>query len=196
MTFNQYVDFIYTSNIEPRNRKTNNQSQTTWGYPELKRLYMNYYLMSEPISNRLTIKKIEPFLTLMEVNFQDYLLQLLPATTILECQGTTYRNTVFHRQRFVYKEGINDGSEFKKPLPPELKDKLNPIELSSKVNDYINPCLKPVVINASINQNINNNLNAFKITASINETKIDSQINSWGASAEIQSGISKTTIVL
>ena len=126
MTLTNYLDFIYTSNIEPRNRKTNTQVHTSFSYPELKKIYMNYYLMTEPKSNQLTIKKLEAFLSLMEVNFQNYIMQLLPATTILESRGTTYRNTIFHRQRFIYKEGKNEGSEFQSSLPPNLR---SPIKL-------------------------------------------------------------------
>jgi hypothetical protein len=195
MTFSQYINFIYTSNIEPRNRKTNNQIHTSWGYPELKRLYMNYYLMTEPESHRLTIKKIEPFLELMEVNFQDYLYQLLPATTILECQGTTYRNTVFHRQRFVYKEGINDGSEFQNSLPPDLRPPLTPVQIKPKINDYFGAGLNSVVIKSDVSQGINKRISAVKIAGYIDVNNIKTKIKVWEISGEIQLGTSQTTIV-
>jgi hypothetical protein len=179
MTFNEYLEYIYASNIEPRNRKTNNQVHTTWGYPELKKIYMNYYLMASPESNRLTIKKIEPFLELMEVNFQDYLFQLLPATTILECQGTTYRNTIFHRQRFVYKDGINDGSEFQVALPPDLRPPVKPISLNPVVNDFINPTINPIVISAGITTGIRKNVSAVKISGTINQNNLGTGIDVW-----------------
>lgn len=195
MTFNEYIDFIYTSNIEPRNRKTNNQSHTSFGYPELKKIYMNYYLMSYPQSNMLTIKKLEAFLELMEVNFQSYLMQLIPATTILECQGNTYRNTVFQRQRFVYKEGINDGSEFKIALPPDLKPALSPVEITSKVNDFLDSAIKYVVINSKVNDCISESLTAIQISGYINQNNFVTSVDAVDNSAEIQPGISKTTIV-
>ena len=195
MTFNEYLEFIYMSNIEPRNRKTNNQVHTTWGYPELKRIYMNYYLMSDPMSNRLTIKKLEAFLELMEVNFQDYLLQLIPATTILECQGSTYRNTIFHRQRFVYKEGINDGSEFQVPLPPNPRPQIIPVHVSTKVNDIIDCNINTITINTGVSQGINNRLTAVKVTAYINKNNIMAGIDGFDISSEIQPGVTNTTIV-
>lgn len=195
MTFNQYLDFIYTSNIEPRNRKTNSQIHTTWGYPELKRIYMNYFLMSDPVSNRLTIKKLEAFLELMEVNFQDYLLQLIPATTILECQGTTYRNTVFHRQRFVYKEGINDGSEFQVALPPSVRPQIVPVQISSKVNDIINCEINTITINTGISQGINQRLTAAKISIEVNQNNFNSGVNGFNTSGEIQPGVTNITII-
>ncbi|MEK6829306.1 MAG: hypothetical protein AABY15_04200 [Nanoarchaeota archaeon] len=195
MTFNDYMEFIYASNINPKNRKTNSQVHTTFGYPELKKIYMNYYLMTYPQSNMLTIKKLEAFLELMEVNFQDYLLQLIPATTILECQGTTYRNTIFHRQRFVYKEGINDGSEFQSSLPPNFRPNLVPTQLSTKINDFYSSTIIPVVINSGVSQGINKRLTAVQIQARINENNISVGIEAVDIFGEIQPGTSSTTIV-
>jgi len=195
MSFSDYMQFVYTSNIEPRNRKTNHQSHTTFGYPELKRIYMNYFLMSDPRSNKLTIKKLEAFLDLMEVNFQDYLLQLVPATTILECQGTTYRNTAFQRQRFVYKEGINDGSEFQIPLSPDLRPNLETIQLTPKVNDFLRNSLESVSISCNVSQGISQKLSGVKISGYINQNNFSSLIESNDISSEIQPGVSNTTII-
>lgn len=193
MTFNEYIDFIYTSNVEPRNRKTNSQIHTTFGYPELKKIYMNYYLMSYPQSNKLTIKKLEAFLELMEVNFQSYLLQLIPATTILECQGTTYRNTVFQRQRFVYKEGINDGSEFQNALPPDLSPVLEPIKITPKINDFYSSTSTPIIINSEVSQGINKRLTPVKITGYINQNNIVAGVDAVDINGEIQPGVSNTS---
>ena len=190
MTLNEYIDFIYTSNIEPRNRKTNHQNHTVWGYPELKRIYMNYYLMTNPQSNRLTIKKLEPFLELMEVNFRDYLFQLLPATTILECQGTVYRNTVFHRERFIYKEGINRGSEFQVNLPPDLRPKVTPTKLRGNLNDFLYEKINSITINSSISSGIKCKVNAVKLVGLVNGNSLGTKINTWNSSAEVQPGVS------
>ncbi len=195
MTFSEYLDFIYTSNINPTNRKTNAQVHTSWGYPELKKIYMNYYLMADPQSNRLTIKKLEAFLELMEVNFQDYLLQLIPATTILECQGTTYRNTIFHRQKFVYKEGINDGSEFQIALPPDLRPSQKPVKVSPKINDFLNGSIIGITINSGVSQGITERLTAVKISAQVNQNNLAAGIETFDIYGEIQPGVSSTTIL-
>jgi len=195
MTFNEYMEYIYMSNIEPRNRKTNIQIHTSWGYPELKKIYMNYFLMSNPISNRLTIKKLEAFLSLMEVNFQDYLLQLIPATTILECQGTTYRNTLFQRQRFVYKEGINDGSEFQVSLPPDLRPPIKPVSLTPKVNDYLNSSITPITINSQVSQGIRQGIATVKIQGHINQQSVGAKIDAFTIIGEVQPGVQEITII-
>lgn len=194
MTFNDYLQFIYTSNIEPRNRKTNSQEHTSWGYPELRRIYLNYYLLAEPRSNQLTIKKLEAYLDLLEVNFNDYLLQLIPATTILE-HGTVYRNTVFHRQKFVYKDGINQGSEFQNELPPDLRPTLTPIQVNSKVNDFLNPEICTVVINSGISQGITQRVTAVKIQSYINQNNLTGGVDAFDINSEIDPPATVTTIV-
>jgi hypothetical protein len=194
MTLTEYTEFIYSSNVEPRNRKTNSQVHTSFSYPELKKIYMNYYLMVSPKSNQLTIKKLEAFLELMEVNFQDYLMQLLPATTILECQGTTYRNTVFHRQRFVYKEGINDGSEFQNALPPDLRPPLTPVQITPKINDFLAGNQTPVIINGHITQGIGQRISIVRIKGYINVNVLEAGIEGHEIYGEIQPSVSQTTI--
>lgn len=193
MTFNEYMDFVYSSNIEPRNRKTNNQAHTTWGYPELRRIYMNYYLLSEPRSNTLTIKKLESFLDVIANNFNDYILQLIPATTILNPGSIVYRNTVFNRQKFVYKEGINDGSEFKKPLPPDLSPQLFPINVSAQINDFINAGANLISINGSVTGGICGTVNPMTISMSVNKNNFAIGIDSFDTSCEIQPGVQNIT---
>lgn len=193
MTLNEYIEFIYMSNIETRNRKTNNQVHTSWGYPEMKKIYMNYFLHSNPQSNQLTFKKLEAFLNLIEVNFQNFLLQLIPATTILNTQGTTYRNTVFQRQRFVYKEGINDGSEFQVGLIPNIKPNISPLIISSKINDYIKEEIQTITINAGITQGINCGINIALINCNVNQNNINTNIGGFELDFETQLGTQQIT---
>lgn len=168
LTVAQYVDYIFKSNVNPTNRKTNNQAHTHFPYPELKKIYMNYYLSSTPTSNKLTIQKLEGYLRAIELQLQDYIAQLIPATTILACQGTLYRNPVFHRQRFVYKEGINRGSEFRNEMPPNIIAGPNPIGVSAKINEPISPIVQITTVNASISNNTTSNVNSFNISANVN----------------------------
>ena len=55
----------------------------------------------------------------MENYWFDLIDQLIPSTTIWE-NGERYRNTVFNRQKFVYRHGINDGSEFQEDQPKDI----------------------------------------------------------------------------
>lgn len=193
MTLSEYMEYIYSSNIEPRNRKTNTQIHTTWGYPELKRIYMNYYLLSTPRSNTLTIKKLESFLDVISTNFNDYIMQLIPATTILNPGSTVYRNTVFHRQRFVYKEGINDGSEFQKALPPNLNPQNYPIHVAAKINDFLGAGANIISVTGSISGGISGSINSINVSMSVNQNNIAAGIDSFDIYGEIQPGVQSVT---
>jgi len=120
MTFSQWIDYAYAVSVDPRDRKTLDQSHSSFHYQELKKLYMMYYLSTTHISNRLNFWKLEAYINVLEVQFDKYLFQFIPATTIFNGAGTIYKNTVFNRQKFVYKEGINIGSEFQRSAPPNL----------------------------------------------------------------------------
>ena len=117
MSLSQYIDYVYTKNIDPTTRKTNNQAHTAWTYPELKNIYLAYYYASYPENNHLNNCKLEAYLQLLEVELGSYITQLIPATTIFwDNAPAVYKNTAFHRQRFVYKEGVDKGSMFKREL--------------------------------------------------------------------------------
>jgi len=166
MTISQWINFIYANSIDPRNRKIVGKPHTSYIYPHLRNIYLMYYYWSNPKSNKLTFKKLDGFLNLIERDFTLYTLQLVPATTILECQGTTIRNTVFNRQKFVYKEGINDGSEFRVKIP-RYETELTPIILSGIVNGYIETSLIPTKIIGTLNNPLKVSVIPYKITANI-----------------------------
>src|ERR1035437_9248934 len=137
-------------------------------------------------SNRLTFGSLEEFLALIERNIFGYLPQLIPATTILE-GALVYRNTLFNRQKFVYPKGINDGSEFKLPLPVSLDNVLFPIKIVATINENINDTINSVVINSTVNSNIileaNLTVPAFKIESKIhipNDLTVNKQRNFKG----------------
>jgi hypothetical protein len=125
MTLNQYIDYIYTNSIDPTNRKTNSQCHKTWSYPELKNIYLSYYKSTCSENNHLTFCKLESYLQLLEVQLGSYILQLVPSTSIFDGSvSTLYKNPVFHRQRFVYREGVDAGSVFRRELQEEIKPKI------------------------------------------------------------------------
>jgi hypothetical protein len=43
MTFSQYIDFVYTNSINPRDRKVLGHTNTSFFYPALRNIYLNYY---------------------------------------------------------------------------------------------------------------------------------------------------------
>ena len=177
MTFAQYIEHIYTNSINPQNRKVLGNTDTSSFYPSLRNAYLNYYMWSNPQSHRLTFHKLQPFLDLIEVNFNTYIKQVIPATTIFDCEGTIIRNTVFNRQKFVYKPGINDGSEFRTKLE-SYDSSLATTQVSIKVNDQIDGNVKQTDIDMIIVKTIDCGLQHPSIELLVNSNLIKSEINS------------------
>ena len=103
-------------------------------------------------SNRLKFQQIDSLLTVIERGFNTFGQQFIPATTITNGPATLYRNTMFERQKFVYKPGINDGSEFKKALPPELDPNINTNNIAAKVNEIIHDTINANNIIATLSE--------------------------------------------
>lgn len=195
MTFSQWMDFIYTNNVNPRNRKTVAQVHTSFFYTELRNIYLNYYLWSQPTSNRLTFHKLQAFLDLIELQFNTYFYQLIPATTILEAQGTIIRNTTFNRQKYVYKDGLNDGSEFRVELPPNFTSDLVPIIINGVVNGYYNSNIAPINVSSQVIGTINGNVGGFTINSNVNSNLFVSTINGTQITLDIYPPSTQSQII-
>ncbi len=172
MTFENWIEYVYTNAIDPKNRKTigSDSGNHTHFYSSLKDIYLAYYYWNYPntVSNRLNFRKLQAFLALIERNFGAYIQKLIPATTIIESDGILYRNTVFNRQKFVYPTGINAGSEFQfpSPLSPDLN--INTVSVQSTFNDILNPQVNAVSANIEINDNYNKSINSISISNELN----------------------------
>lgn len=185
MTFAQYMEHIYTNSINPQNRKVLGYTDTSFFYPTLRNAYLSYYLWSNPQSHRLTFHKLQPFLDLIELNFNTYTKQLIPATTILDCEGTIIRNTVFNRQKFVYKPGLNDGSEFRTRLDvyePELPI----INLSTKVNDQTELNITNINLEAVIVETIQGVINYPSIEMLVDTNSITTGLEAYTIGGRIR----------
>jgi len=171
MTLSQYIDYVYTNSIDPTTRKTNSQVHTTWSYPELENIYLAYYYATYPANSHLTIGRLEAYLELLEVQLGDYVLQLVPATTIFdEGVSTTYKNPVFHRQRFVYREGIDRGSMFRKGFPDDLNPQLAPVNINFIFTPTIAVSKSPISINIGYIDTLSNSINIADIGVNIINT--------------------------
>lgn len=198
MTLNQYIDYVFTNAVNPRNRKTYLKGNNTWHYPELKNIYLNYYYATYPEGNHLTIGKLDAYLNLIGVHLGEYIQQLIPATTIVNGDGSiTYKNPLFHRQRFVYKEGISEGSMFQTHFPADLSPVVTPNQVSMNIVDTTecevspyttglsvitppeNMTVSPFVINSSVPQVYSCTNSVFSITMTVNENNINTTIPGW-----------------
>lgn len=176
MSFSQFAEYIYARSIDPTTRKTAVQEHTSYWYQELKNLYLFYYLNNSPRSNRLTFGSLEFFVELLEVQFQDYFYQLIPATSIFEGIYTEYRNTLFNRQKFVYKEGINKGSEFQTTYNEPLEPQMNFATIEESINDKISDNTKVIHVKGNVPVRMSMNMNPVLAVSNF-PTQIETTIN-------------------
>lgn len=193
MTLIQWLDYVYANSIDPRDRKVVGNPNNSHYYPQLRNAYLNYYYWTQPASSRLTFLKLQGFLDVIGKGFMDYAFQLLPATAILASQARTIRNTVFNRQKFVYKEGINKGSEFRTPFRV-FEDSILITETSAFVNDYLSGTVITTSINGIINNGTTSTINSVNITMSVNDMFI-ANVNGVDMTATLNPSASKVTIL-
>jgi len=118
LSFLEFIELIQRRMINAKNRKTITDFKGGW-YPTLLNVYMEYLKRAElPESNPLqsngyTFQNLYSFLSKYNAFFQRFVDQLLSATIILRKGGLLVRNSVFTKQKFTYKRGVNlyaDGS--------------------------------------------------------------------------------------
>ncbi len=132
LSFLEFIDLLKTKLINAKNRKIITDNNGGF-YPTLLRVYINYLkrgeLPNDDIlkSNAYTYDDLFNFLNKYNSFFSSFVRQLVPATVIFSGGGSTggfeVRNTIFTRQKFTYKRGVNlnsilnwtgnDGSTFK-----------------------------------------------------------------------------------
>lgn len=193
MTISQWMDYVYVNSIDPRNRKTVGSGHMFF-YKNLKDVYLTYYYwnIANQNSNRLTFEKLNNFLTLIQRNFSSYIPKLIPATTIIESDGVTYRNTVFDRPKFVYPKGINDGSEFQIKMPVNVEPEVVAVVIRSRVNDNIRTEINTLSVSNTIVDNLNDSINTLSILSNVNQA-LNSTINSFKTESEFAEAYSETT---
>lgn len=131
-TFNEYVTKVYSTFVNVQNRKVIDDNNGG-GYPALTKLYYDYLYRSFTDngvqSNEYSIRKIFSYIKTFQNYYTKFFDQLISATTIIDGQGIKIRNTVFTPQKFVYKRGINESSEFSVKQPENVSDSLSTISI-------------------------------------------------------------------
>ena len=103
-TFFEFAQTFYNNLINVRNRQTINDGKTG-GYPALQSIYWRYLQSESTVgipSNEYTYQKMIDFTLGLGDHWQRLLEQVVPATT-LWLTGTKYENSIFHRQKFVWR---------------------------------------------------------------------------------------------
>lgn len=112
LSFLEFIELIQRRLINVRTRKTISDFKGGW-YPALLRVYLLYLErgllpITDPLhSNGYTFENLYPFLSKYNAFFQRFVDELLSATIILRQGGLLIRNTVFTKQKYMYKRGVN-----------------------------------------------------------------------------------------
>ncbi len=112
LSFLEFLELIQRRMINVRTRKTITDFKGGW-YPTLLNVYLEYLKRAELdpenslLSNGYTFSNLYTFLSKYNAFFQRFVDQLLSATIILKKGGLVVRNTVFTKQKFTYKRGVN-----------------------------------------------------------------------------------------
>lgn len=159
LSFAQYIDKVYSSFINVQNRKVSDSAIGSY-YPSLTKLYYDYLNDSfndiGVESNKRRFRELMDYVDNIDAIFNDFVKQFIPATTITEGGGVKIRNTIFTPQKFVYKQGIDDGSEFEASVSfnekgePEQINKINTVIIESEFFEGNDDSLKVVTISTEV----------------------------------------------
>jgi len=109
LSFLEFIDLIQRRMINARNRKTITDFKGGW-YPTLLNVYIQYLKRADSdtlTSNGYTFENLYSFLSKYNAFFQRFVDQLLSTTIILKKSGLLIRNSIFTKQKFTYKRGVN-----------------------------------------------------------------------------------------
>lgn len=112
LSFLEFIELVQRRLINVRNRKTISDFKGGW-YPSLLRVYIEYLRRSglpsnNPLlSNGYTFQNLYSFLSKYNAFFQRFVNELLSSTIILRKSGLLVRNSIFTKQKFMYRRGVN-----------------------------------------------------------------------------------------
>lgn len=123
VSFEEFYEIVCRVLVDAKNRKTISS------YPNLRRLY-ELYLENE--GTPLTYGVMNGYVDGVDKYWMQLIEQVLPATTVWE-GGVRYRNTLFDKQKFIYKRGVDEGSEFRTDAADQPIAIIEPLELTGEV---------------------------------------------------------------
>jgi hypothetical protein len=103
-TFFEFAQTFFNNLINVRNRQTITDGKTG-GYPALQSIYWKYLQSEQTVgipSNKFTYQKMNDFTLGIGDYWQRLIEQVVPATT-LWLTGQKMENSIFHRQKFVWR---------------------------------------------------------------------------------------------
>jgi len=112
LSFLEFIELIQKRMINVKNRKIISDFKGGW-YPSLFKVYVDYikrgFLSDSDTlkSNGYTFENLYNFLSKYNSFFEHFINQLIPSTVILRRSGLVVRNSIFTKQKFMYRRGVN-----------------------------------------------------------------------------------------
>lgn len=161
LTFSEYIQEIYSKFINVQNRKVTDSAIGSH-YPSLTKLYYDYYVDSN--SNKRNYRDLSKYIDGLDNIFDTFIKQFIPATTIFADSAFNVRNTIFTPQKFTYKHGIDDGSEFQSEIQVPIQTETSIVTIESEFfNTYEND-ITIATIDSFIEVGSNGNINTPFLT--------------------------------
>ena len=161
LTLAEYIDKIYTSFINAQNRKVTDSAIGSH-YPSLTKLYYDYY--SNNNSNKRNFYDLSKYVDNLDSTFNSFIKQFIPATTIFDESSFNIRNTCFTPQKYAYKHGINDGSEFEAEVQLPFEVDVPLVTIESEFFDTYENEISIATIESSVNISDNGSVNTDNFT--------------------------------
>jgi hypothetical protein len=177
LTFGEYVNEIYSKFINAQNRKVAYAANDTH-YPSLTKLYYDYFNYND--SNKRNFSDLLKYVDNIDILFNDFIEKLIPATTIFTGGATSIRNTIFTPQKYSYKHGIDDGSEFvtENILSITNDEKNTLLKIESEFTDTLLDNCNLLQITSEINVSDDENIDTEFFTNAKQNINLDSKFNS------------------
>jgi hypothetical protein len=187
LTFGQYVQNIYSKFINAQNRKVI-QSETNVHYPSLAKLYNDYLDNSLAdigvVSNKRRYANLLDYIDNLDGIFDVFVKQFIPATTIIEGGGINIRNTVFTPQKFVYKHGIDDGSEFETGVLTPAESTQSLVTIESEFFETVEKTITLATISTTVNISNNGNVDTEPFASVIQNVNLEPKWDSLSCELE------------
>ena len=140
-SFKKFIEGFWKVYINVKNRMTIDDGKTG-GYPNLQQIYLNYLAQQCGPNNQYTYQKMIDYSLALGDYWLKLIEQLIPATTLWQ-GGIKYKNSVLHRDKFVYINDSGSGSTINPPISSDtettLKENCIPCVFSGQVIDNVIP---------------------------------------------------------
>jgi hypothetical protein len=142
-TFQEFYETFWTNTINTRNRQYSSDGKTG-GYPTLQSIFYKYLTMYQDVgiqNNNFTYQNMINYINEVGDYWIRLVEQFIPATTIWNT-GTKFENSVFHRQKFIYRrqKGCNNVTEFSQG--PSVVGQVLPV--TSGVVKFVTQSFRPL----------------------------------------------------